>query len=583
MMRLRTLLLLAFAPLSIAVTLDCPSQLFAAAECLSALGSDEDVTACQNCLYQGLLDADLSSIECLAFNMAACSPAIGVCVDVCAVEACSQPIYDWIECMAENASCEIGCQTIYDLIASMNDYQTLRNLLDTVSLGGTLERRIPLTVLIVDNNIWDSQIVPLEELEQVLQNHVFEGYLTCDDFRLRSGTTIASVNGNEWNVEVQQDLSICLSSLDATVTACITECDLPAYNGLVHKLDNVLTQEAFETRSPTTALPPAAVPPSTAAQPVPTASPVAMAVPSAATEGNMTIYEIAAARPNYSGHLQVVTAASIDDFILDNDQLTALFAPNTAWAAAFAQDTYDQRQLVVLSLNHLFLLPDGPATCADLRGLASTNSSVESISQIEWPLSVNDQGFPCFELSGTTRSCITRCDVMANNGIVHFVDEILVKPNQLTEPPTGAPVLPTPAPTEALPTISPTTTVPTGTTTLPGSTPLPTPPANVPTSTPASSVLTPTMVPAPSSTVVTVPSDSPATRQPSPIASPTVSTPTNVFSDAPSDVPSDMPSTMPSMAPSLAPSMTNETASSSTATWSVGLALGWLMISALVC
>ena len=45
-------------------------------------------------------------------------------------------------------------------------------------------------------------------------------------------------------------------------------------------------------------------------------------------------------------------------------------------------------------------------------------------------MSLNDDDMPCFATAGAlgdiTRSCITKCDILARNGVVHEIDTVLL-------------------------------------------------------------------------------------------------------------------------------------------------------------
>jgi hypothetical protein len=90
--------------------------------------------------------------------------------------------------------------------------------------------------------------------------------------------------------------------------------------------------------------------------------------------------------------------------------------------------------------------------------------AVKSINDQFWKVSVNDKNRPCFEYANSTevveKICITRCDMIANNGIAHEIDNLLVAPGVVdAEPPSPEPSMApsqSPAPTTTRqPTLAP--------------------------------------------------------------------------------------------------------------------------------
>jgi hypothetical protein len=67
--------------------------------------------------------------------------------------------------------------------------------------------------------------------------------------------------------------------------------------------------------------------------------------------------------------------------------------------------------------------------CDDIRALAGQR--IESLNGETWFVTLNDDGFPCFLTEETfggdaKKSCIVECDLLARNGLVHVMDELLV-------------------------------------------------------------------------------------------------------------------------------------------------------------
>jgi Fasciclin domain len=116
--------------------------------------------------------------------------------------------------------------------------------------------------------------------------------------------------------------------------------------------------------------------------------------------------------------------------------LTAMYAPNADWEGKIIA-LGDISKTVLES--HLF---DTLLWCDTLRAKAGTR--VASLNGQTWLLSINEEGFPCFDTlqvfgGPSFKACITKCDILARNGIVHELDSLLLFQN----PETLAPQDPT--------------------------------------------------------------------------------------------------------------------------------------------
>jgi hypothetical protein len=77
--------------------------------------------------------------------------------------------------------------------------------------------------------------------------------------------------------------------------------------------------------------------------------------------------------------------------------------------------------------------------CDVLKEKAKTGESAMSLNGKEWTVTVNDEGMPCFDTFflglNAVRSCVTKCDTLARNGIVHEMDKLILFENPETLPP----------------------------------------------------------------------------------------------------------------------------------------------------
>jgi uncharacterized surface protein with fasciclin (FAS1) repeats len=138
----------------------------------------------------------------------------------------------------------------------------------------------------------------------------------------------------------------------------------------------------------------------------------------------------------------------IDTVFLDEDMnrltpLTALFAPNEVWANKIVS----LGTIETILENHLF---ENLFWCKDL--MTMEGQMIDSLSGEEWTIRINDEGQPCFATieefgQPTLLSCITKCDILARNGVVHEVTTVMLKEGMATRGPSP----PTP-PTYRMPT-----------------------------------------------------------------------------------------------------------------------------------
>jgi hypothetical protein len=151
-----------------------------------------------------------------------------------------------------------------------------------------------------------------------------------------------------------------------------------------------------------------------------------------------TVYDVARRLGNYSAQLNLIDSVFLSSDVKRLSPLTAFYARDDQWQNK--QIDLTEISTNVLE-NHLFkeLL-----WCHKLKSLAGTE--IESHNGRFWLVSVNEEGFPCLDVvtaeGEKTRSCITQCDILARNGIVHEVDQIILFEDMQTRGPSP-PVPPT--------------------------------------------------------------------------------------------------------------------------------------------
>lgn len=158
--------------------------------------------------------------------------------------------------------------SVYDMGWYMNATEQC-NLIDAVFLRSDMKRLEPLTAVFAPDVEWRNKILPLEKIERVLENHLYEGLMWCSTLRDIAKNpdkqTIESLNGQTWKISLNENNFPCFDILteegNEMATSCITECDILSKNGIVHMVDKVILKDALETRGPSPAPPPGARPP----------------------------------------------------------------------------------------------------------------------------------------------------------------------------------------------------------------------------------------------------------------------------------------------------------------------------------
>jgi len=161
-------------------------------------------------------------------------------------------------------------------------------------------------------------------------------------------------------------------------------------------------------------------------------------LPRSATQ---SVYDVGNESPIFSTQVLYFDTLQLTFDVERLSPLTVLFAPNAAWEGISIP--IDEVGNSVLK-NHMF---NELVWCESLREMALEDQKIVSMNQQTWTITVNEGNFPCFQsinpAEGSTRTCITQCDIMARNGIVHVLDEtpVSISPPISSDAPTVAPVL----------------------------------------------------------------------------------------------------------------------------------------------
>jgi Fasciclin domain len=150
-----------------------------------------------------------------------------------------------------------------------------------------------------------------------------------------------------------------------------------------------------------------------------------------------TVYDIAAENANFSTQILLIDTVFLTQSMKQLLPLTAMYAPNSDWENKVVK--LEDISKVVLEN----MLIEGLMWCSKLRELAG--QKVESHNGQTWRVTLNEADMPCFETAQVAggeiyKACITKCDILARNGIVHELDSLIL----FEDPETLGPMAPTP-------------------------------------------------------------------------------------------------------------------------------------------
>jgi uncharacterized surface protein with fasciclin (FAS1) repeats len=279
--------------------------------------------------------------------------------------------------------------SIAEIAAGDENFSTLVAALSAAGLVDTLAGEGNFTVFAPTNDAFaalpegtvDTLLAdPTGDLTQILLYHVVDGAAKAADVvGLDSVTTL---NGAPISIEVVADGVVLNGTVNVTAT------DIMATNGVIHVIDAVL-------------LPPA----------------------EAAMTEDMSIAEIVAGNADFSTLLAALQAAGLDATLAAEGEYTVFAPTNEAFAALpagtldtlLADPTGDLTQIL------LYHVLQGVATADDVVSLTSAQALQGSPITIE----VTDEGVV---LNGSV--LVTQTDIVANNGVIHVINGVLLPPAQ---------------------------------------------------------------------------------------------------------------------------------------------------------
>ncbi len=282
--------------------------------------------------------------------------------------------------------------TIVDVAVADGRFETLVAALTAADLVDALSGEGPFTVFAPTDAAFaalpegtvDALLADIPALTSILTYHVAPGkFMAADVVAL---TEIGTLEGSPISIEVTDSGVVLNGSVNVVIT------DIETSNGVIHVIDAVL-------------LPPSMMPEST---------------DDMSMTDSGSIAGIAAANGNFTTLVAALEAAGLDGVLASSGSYT-VFAPTDAAFAALPAGTVEALLEDIPTLTNILLyhVVPGTVTAADVVTLHSADTLAGS------PVYINvvDGGVV---LNGSVN--VTATDIMANNGVIHVIDSVLLPP-----------------------------------------------------------------------------------------------------------------------------------------------------------
>jgi transforming growth factor-beta-induced protein len=289
---------------------------------------------------------------------------------------------------------------IVDTAVAAGDFDTLVTALQAAGLDATLaDETQTYTVFaptdaafaMIDPDTLDLLLADTDVLSSVLLQHVVSGEVSSVTAYTLNGLSATTVSGADIPVAINSELDT-LTFGGATVTTT----DIYTTNGVIHVIDTVVVADV-ELPSPTA-----------------------------------SIVDVAVANGSFNTLVAALQATGLDTVLDDPDATFTVFAPTDAAFSLLGQGTVDALlsdtdTLTDILLYHVIqgsaVLQDGALTVAQ-----SEANKVEMANGAEAALSLaNNTLF-------VNKSAVSLADVMADNGVIHIVDQVISVPAAKGEP-----------------------------------------------------------------------------------------------------------------------------------------------------
>ena len=289
---------------------------------------------------------------------------------------------------------------IVDTAVAAGDFGTLVTALQAAGLDATLaDETQSFTVFaptdaafaMIDPDTLDLLLADTEALSDVLLQHVVSGEVSSVTAYTLNGLSAATASGAEIPIAINSELDT-LTFGGATVTTT----DIYTTNGVIHVIDMVVVADV-ELPSP-----PA------------------------------SIVDVAVANGSFTTLVAALQATGLDTVLDDPDATFTVFAPTDAAFSLLGQETIDALLADTETLSDILLyhviqgsevLQDGALTVAqsDANKVEMANGAETALSLANNTLFVN-------------KSAVSLADVMADNGVIHVVDQVITVPAAKGEP-----------------------------------------------------------------------------------------------------------------------------------------------------
>ena len=286
-------------------------------------------------------------------------------------------------------------QTITDLVVAAGDLTTLEAAviaagLDDDLAGGEFTVFAPtdaaFATLLGQLNLTAEELLALDDLGDILGLHVIaDGTFEADD--LEDGATFTALNGGTLTV-IRDGGSVGIDfDGDDVADATVTQADIEATNGVVHKIDTVL----FDVPEPT-----------------------------------QTITELVVAANDLTVLEQAVITAELDDDLAGDGPFTVFAPTDAAFTTLLGQLDLTAEELLALDnlgdILGLHVVAGSALFAADLEdGATVTTLSGETLTVV---LDGGSVGID-FDGDDTADATVIAADIAASNGVVHKIDTVL--------------------------------------------------------------------------------------------------------------------------------------------------------------
>ena len=274
--------------------------------------------------------------------------------------------------------------TVVDIIVNSDSHQTLETAVIAANLAETLNGDGPFTVFAPSDDAFDGLaegaldliLANADQLSDVLLNHVHSGNVLSTD--LENGMGVPTLNNTE--------LTVTIDGMTVMINlATVTQADLIASNGVVHVIDKVLLPDFGQE--------------------------------------DTTVYSIIKASPIHTTLETAIDAAELGE-TLSGDGPFTVFAPTDDAFGALPAGALDDLLADIDLLTEILLhhVHSGNVLSTDL----SNGMEVPTLNDDVLLVSI-DAGTVMIDMS-----TVIQPDIVANNGVVHVINAVLIADDEPT-------------------------------------------------------------------------------------------------------------------------------------------------------